>query len=132
MQKQDIYQSVTDAILAQLEAGCAPWVKPWKDGNATTTKLPNNATTGKAYSGINIPLLWIAGSKYGSQSWLTFKQAVALGGSVMKGERAHRLFTLTASCPKAMTPSRFSFSNPTRFSIPPNARGWLRFQSVSR
>ena len=87
MQKQDIYQSVTDAILAQLEAGCVPWVKPWKDGNATTTMLPNNGSTGKAYSGINIPLLWIAGARFGSQSWLTFKQAVALGGSVMKGEK---------------------------------------------
>jgi len=85
--KTDIYQAVTDSILAQLEAGCIPWVKPWQDGNATTTKLPHNAVTGKAYSGINIPLLWIAGSRFQSQSWLTFKQAIALGGSVMKGEK---------------------------------------------
>lgn len=25
----DIYQTITDKIIAELEAGTAPWVRPW-------------------------------------------------------------------------------------------------------
>jgi antirestriction protein ArdC len=51
--------------------------------------LPKNATTGRRYSGINVLILWsaVVENGYSVQSWLTFKQAVALGGHVRKGER---------------------------------------------
>ena len=86
----DLYQEVTDRIIAEMEVGRLPWVKPWDTAHAScTVGLPRNAVSGKSYSGINILLLWGAVIERGfpGQLWLTFKQAKALGGTVRKGER---------------------------------------------
>ena len=86
----DLYQTVTNKIIAQLEAGAVPWVQPWgRDGIQTPFGLPQNAATGNTYSGINILLLWGAAieTQRSTQTWLTFKQALGLGGCVRKGER---------------------------------------------
>ena len=80
-----VYADVTAKIIAELEAGRLPWVQPWKSNPAGAT-LPVNASTGRRYSEINVLLLWGAGIGYGSQQWLTFKQALELGGNVRKGE----------------------------------------------
>ena len=83
-----IYQDVTDRIVAELEAGRAPWVQPWTASRAPFA-MPENAASGRRYSGINILILWAAVIEGGftAQRWLTFRQALALGGSVRKGER---------------------------------------------
>ena len=85
-----IYQEITDKIIAELEAGRAPWVQPW--GTATAKAplaLPKNATTLRRYTGINVLILWGAVIEHGftGQSWLTFRQALSLNGNVRKGER---------------------------------------------
>jgi antirestriction protein ArdC len=51
--------------------------------------VPKNGATGRAYSGINVLILWAAVVEHGfsTQTWLTFKQALGLGGNVRKGER---------------------------------------------
>jgi antirestriction protein ArdC len=51
--------------------------------------MPNNAATRRQYAGINILLLWGSAIERGfaGQSWLTFRQALGLGGHVRKGER---------------------------------------------
>ena len=81
---RDIHQEVTDTIVAALEAGTAPWVKPWNAEHG----MPCNASTGRHYNGVNVFLLWMTANArgYASQRWLTFKQAKALGGSVRKGQ----------------------------------------------
>ncbi|HEV7286158.1 MAG TPA: zincin-like metallopeptidase domain-containing protein, partial [Kaistia sp.] len=66
-----------------------PWVQPWgKAAARAPLGLPNNASTGRAYSGINILILWGAVVQHGfpGQGWLTYRQAAALGGNVRKGE----------------------------------------------
>jgi hypothetical protein len=52
--------------------------------------MPMNAVTGRAYSGINIPLLWHAADvhAYPTHRWLTYKQALAVGGQVRKGQKS--------------------------------------------
>jgi antirestriction protein ArdC len=82
-----LYQDVTDRIIADLEQGRVPWVQPW-GGASAALGLPSNATTGRHYSGINILILWGAVIEQGfpSQHWLTFRQALDLGGNVRKGE----------------------------------------------
>jgi antirestriction protein ArdC len=52
-------------------------------------RASRNASSGRAYSGINILILWHAlfEGEFAAQRWLTFKQAEALGGHVRKGER---------------------------------------------
>lgn len=76
----NIYETVTNRILKQLEDGVLPWRKSW------TLGLPRNLTTGKEYRGINILMLNSAG--FASPYWLTYRQALVLGGHVRKGERA--------------------------------------------
>lgn len=64
-----------------------PWVQPW-DGSKLESGLPRNAGTGRRYSGINVLILWatVFERGFGTQGWLTYKQAQALGGNVRKGE----------------------------------------------
>ena len=83
-----LYDEVTARIIAELEQGRFPWVQPWSN-SAASPGLPRNATTGRAYSGVNVLILWgavIAGA-YPNQGWLTFRQALAAGGCVRKGEQ---------------------------------------------
>ncbi|MEI7306171.1 ArdC family protein [Pectobacterium atrosepticum] len=85
--KTDIYQTVTNNIIAALEAGVKPWSCPWKRVPGMSG-LPSNFATGIAYSGMNIMLLWSSASEqgFGDSRWMTYKQAQAVGGQVRKGE----------------------------------------------
>lgn len=86
--KVSLYDEVTRRIVAELEQGRVPWVQPWGTAD-TALGLPRNAATQRTYSGINILILWgaVIARGYPAQHWLTFKQALALGGNVRKGER---------------------------------------------
>ncbi|MTH62163.1 ArdC family protein [Paracoccus litorisediminis] len=84
----DLYQQVTDSIIASLEAGSPAWRKPWTgEGKAAQMPLRGN---GEAYRGINVLMLWLAASAqgYGSAYWFTYRQAEAAGGQVRKGEKS--------------------------------------------
>ena len=88
--RANLYQEITDKIVAELEAGRVPWVQPWGRTAATAPLgMPRNAATGRCYSGINVIILWSAVMERGfsGQSWLTFRQALGAGGHVRKGER---------------------------------------------
>ena len=83
-----LYQEITDKIIAELEVGRVPWVQPWgtAPANASLT-MPKNAATQRQYSGINVLILWGAViERFSIQNWLTFRQALGLGGNVRKGE----------------------------------------------
>lgn len=84
-----LYDEVTDRIIQELEEGRVPWVQPWGRLGAPTVGLPHNAVSGRPYSGVNILVLWGEGMARGyyGQGWLTFRQALAAGGVVRKGER---------------------------------------------
>ena len=87
---QDPHSRITDRILAELEQGTRPWLKPWSGGDmATSGRNRPLRATGQPYRGINVLLLWIEAhaSGYVSPSWMTYKQAQALGAQVRKGER---------------------------------------------
>ena len=87
----DLYQYVTDKIIAAIEKGSPPWRKPWRALEKTSqSPVPINAFTGAYYSGINIMLLWLAAEErgYGSNRWLTWRQAKQAGGTVRAGETA--------------------------------------------
>ncbi|CAH1667096.1 MAG TPA: ArdC-like ssDNA-binding domain-containing protein [Geminicoccaceae bacterium] len=87
--RTDFYDDITNRIISDLEAGRVPWVQPWGTPSAgAPLAMPQNAATGRRYSGINVLILWGAVIEHGypCQSWLTFKQAKALGGSVREGE----------------------------------------------
>jgi len=96
-----LYDEVTASIIAQLEEGVFPWVRPWSKALAAPG-LPRNAVTGRPYSGINVLILWgaVIEGGYPSQDWLTFRQALAAGGSVRKGERGRTMFYADRFVPK--------------------------------
>jgi antirestriction protein ArdC len=84
--KRDLYAEVSARICAELERGAAPWVEPWSATPGANT--PCNAATNRPYSGCNFVLLWMAqAAGYRTPRYLTFKQALDLGGNVRKGER---------------------------------------------
>ncbi|MFI5025077.1 MAG: ArdC family protein [Alphaproteobacteria bacterium] len=101
-ERGSLYQEVTDRIIAELEAGRVPWVQPWGQGNARLG-VPRNAATGRRYSGVNILILWgaVIERGYPSQDWLTFRQALDLGGHVRKGERGTTVCYADRFVPKA-------------------------------
>ena len=85
--RADIYARITDRIVAELERGVRPWMQPWRSGsgNGVTRPLRHN---GLPYSGMNVLLLWseTAARGFASPVWMTFKQAIELGGAVRRGE----------------------------------------------
>lgn len=86
----DIYQHVTDAIIAAIEAGTPPWQKPWS-GTTAGGQFPLRHN-GEAYRGINVLMLWLTAEArgYTSPYWMTFNQARELGGKVKKGSKCAR------------------------------------------
>jgi antirestriction protein ArdC len=88
--RTNFYDDITNKIIVELEKGRFPWVQPWGTSSAKAQlAMPKNASTNRAYSGINVLILWgeVIEKAYTGQSWLTFRQALALGGHVRKGER---------------------------------------------
>jgi antirestriction protein ArdC len=76
--KRDIYQAITDRFIEQLKRETVPWQKPWLS--------VQNIVSRKPYRGINALLLGL--TNYRSPFWLTFKQALDLGGHVKKAEKS--------------------------------------------
>ena len=93
MAKLNVYEMVTDRILAELEKGNIPWHKPWirptVDVTYSTIKIevdPQSCaysrSTGRPYSLLNQMLLCRSGE------WATYKQIQEAGGQVKKGEKS--------------------------------------------
>ena len=84
----DLYQEVTDRIVAMIEAGAAPWRKPWTMPRLPgVPALPVNAATGQPYHGINVLLLLPLSMLFGDPRWCSYRQAEARGWQVRQGER---------------------------------------------
>ena len=89
--KQDIYQKVTDKIIADLEQGELTWLKPWSAANTEGRIIKPLRHNGMPYSGINVLMLWGAAMEGGylSPFWMTYRQATEFGAHVRKGERGN-------------------------------------------
>ncbi|MCG5241414.1 ArdC family protein [Azospirillum doebereinerae] len=88
-ERASLYAEITTRIIAELEDGRLPWVQPWGGADTAALGLPRNASSGRVYSGINVLILWgaVFAGGFSGQTWLTYRQAQALGGNVRKGER---------------------------------------------
>jgi len=82
--KFDLYQEITNRIVAKLDEGVIPWRRPF--AGYGQNKLPRNYNSNRPYRGINVFILAFSG--YESPYWLTFKGAKAAGGQVRKGEKS--------------------------------------------
>ena len=88
-QRQDIYSRITDQIVGALEQGVKPWTQPWNAGHAAGPVSRPLRFNGEGYCGINVLTLWASAMERGFAApiWMTFKQALELGGHVRKGEK---------------------------------------------
>ena len=88
MSKVDLYQKVTDQIVAAIESGAdnEKWQMPWTGFN---NGLPYNATTDASYRGVNVLMLWgeATAEGYPSNEWASYKQWQGRDAQVRKGER---------------------------------------------
>jgi antirestriction protein ArdC len=80
-----LYERITNRLIAELERGTAPWVRPW---DAVDDPIPINVITRRPYRGINNVLLQLTAGALGYErnSWLTYRQAREAGGQVRGGE----------------------------------------------
>jgi antirestriction protein ArdC len=78
--KVDIYQQVADQLVEMMQTMGTDWTKPWRDINQ-----PINLVSGKAYRGLNVLFLMMAG--HTNRTWGTYKQFNSKGYQVQKGEK---------------------------------------------
>ncbi len=84
----NIYETVTNRIIEQLERGVIPWQKPWQGSRSGAF----NRISKKSYSLLNQMLLKFDGE------YATFAQWSNLGGKIKKGEKAE-LIVFWKICP---------------------------------
>jgi antirestriction protein ArdC len=136
--RASLYDEITSKIIGELEAGRVPWVQPWGTAAAKAPlAMPKNAATGRFYSGVNVLILWGSVIEHGFpfQGWLTFRQALNLGGNVRKGEHGTTVVYADRFIPDgekkrawetARKRRRSRFSSASRSSTSPSARAWPR------
>jgi antirestriction protein ArdC len=93
MQTQtEIRSSITNRIIEALKQNKIPWRKPWSEV-PDPVRLPTNFSSKRAYSGINVQLLWLAQHEkgYPISYWASFQQWKASGASVRKGEKSTQI-----------------------------------------
>lgn len=90
--RANLYESVTQTIITQMEAGVIPWSCPWKTAKGVAY-IPTNVASGRRYNGVNVLILWAAAMErgYPSHGWMTFHQAKQIGAHVRKGERGTQI-----------------------------------------
>ncbi|MDR2076391.1 MAG: DUF5710 domain-containing protein [Desulfovibrio sp.] len=71
-------------IIARLEAGTAPWQKPWTPGKQRL--VPHNPVSGTAYKGVNRFALGLL-SDFSDPRWMTLKQINEAGLALKEGSK---------------------------------------------
>lgn len=85
----DVYSRITGQIIAELEQGALPWMKPWDAAHVAGPVSRPLRGNGIPYAGINVLMLWVCAMEKGFSApiWMTFRQAKELGAHVKKGEK---------------------------------------------
>ncbi|MET3780788.1 antirestriction protein ArdC [Brevundimonas sp. 1080] len=85
----DLHAEITAQIIQCLETGARPWMRPWNSGPAVRP-IRFDSTP---YHGVNVLLLWLQAQHrgYSHPVWMTFRQALVLGGAVRRGETGTRI-----------------------------------------
>jgi antirestriction protein ArdC len=84
MANRDLRLEVANELIKRIEAGTAPWQKPWNAGEVT---LPVNAVTGNPYTGVNRQNLMMFSPDPTDPRWCTYNQAKKQGWQVREGSK---------------------------------------------
>jgi len=92
--RRDPMQEFANRIVAELENGIKPWVRPWDPEKAGGPQAPFNPVTGKRYHGINVLILGmdVRAFESGDPRWMTYQQAQEKNWQVKKGEKSTMIF----------------------------------------
>jgi antirestriction protein ArdC len=84
----DIRQTITNMIISMIEAGIKNEKRSLWDGSNSRTKQIN-FKTGEPYTGVNVLILWLTALERNltTSSWLTYDQALKMGGQVKRGAK---------------------------------------------
>jgi antirestriction protein ArdC len=87
---ENVYQRVTDQIVAALESGVSAWSRPWKVAAGASSPMPYNVASGAHYRGINTVMLWCAreANGFSTHQWGTYRQWQDKGAQVRKGSKS--------------------------------------------
>src|ERR1039458_7257273 len=85
----DIYQHITDRIIAAIERGAGEFRLPWHRC-AGNIMRPVNIASKKTYRGVNVLALWASAEEkaYTSGVWGTYRQWSQAGAHVRNGEKS--------------------------------------------
>lgn len=85
---QEIYTRVTASIIAELERGVRPWMRPWNAINGAERNSIPLRHSGAPYLGINMLMLWGATLEAGvsCSQLMTYRQTQELGGQVRRAK----------------------------------------------
>lgn len=88
-ERLDVYTRVTNSLIAELEKGVRPWLKPWNAEHTAGRITRPLRANGQPYKGVNVLMLWMAAEMQGFAApvWMTFNQARELGACVKKGSK---------------------------------------------
>ena len=91
---RDPMQDFADRIIAELEKGVKPWVRPWDPEKAGGPQAPFNPVTGKRYHGVNVLILGMDMRAFqsGDPRWMTYQQTHEKDWQVRKGEKSTTIF----------------------------------------
>lgn len=83
--QQTFYSELTDSLLKSMQTAGSDWLRPWVQRGAA-----KNAKTNGVYRGGNQLMLSLRSALLGykSNQWLTYRQALELGGHVKAGEKS--------------------------------------------
>ena len=109
-----LHDTVTNRIIRELEQGRFPWVQPWASSGTTPLGLPLNASTGRAYSGVNILLLWVGRHRAGQAVAALAHLQAGARRSAAPCARARRGRWSSTPTPSSPRPSRRRRAHPAR------------------
>jgi antirestriction protein ArdC len=91
-ERADVYETITNQIIAMLEKGVRPWSRSWNGEDQFGMQRPLKHG-GQPYRGINTLVLWMTamGHGYRSPYWMTYDRAIEYGGHVRKGETSTKI-----------------------------------------
>jgi antirestriction protein ArdC len=103
-QRSDLYTRVTERVVADLERGARPWVKPWTSRSPRITRPRRH--NGMPYRGINVLLLWneAIDRGYSAPLWMTYRQPSSSAGMFGRASTARRSCMPTALSGRKPTP----------------------------
>jgi antirestriction protein ArdC len=89
LSRLDIYETITNQIIAAIETGSGKMQMPWHRSGASIIR-PVNVASRNAYRGINTVALWAAADACGFPHglWGTYRQWQDRGAHVRKGEKS--------------------------------------------